>query len=91
MIAQALGWLATILFTACYVPQIVKTIRTKNLSGVSIWLFVIQFMANIVALAYASMIHQAPLQVKYSLALMLLIVVFGSLLYANHSRTTDSG
>jgi len=77
---QVLGWIATTLFTACYVPQIFKTIRTKTLDGVSVALFVISFIANIVALAYATLIEQRPLQIKYSVALViigvLLVVLF---------------
>jgi MtN3 and saliva related transmembrane protein len=75
MIAQTLGWVATFLFTAAYVPQIIKTLKTKTLDGVSIFLFLIQFVANIVALTYATLIHQVPLQTKYTLALIILGVV----------------
>jgi MtN3 and saliva related transmembrane protein len=75
MLAQSLGWTATFLFTICYVPQIVKTVRTKTVDGLSIWLFRIQFLANIIALSYATLIGQRPLQIKYTLALILLGVV----------------
>ena len=73
--AQMLGWTATFLFTVCYIPQIVKSIRTGKVDGVSLTLFVIQFVANIVALVYAIMIGQNPLIIKYSLAIVLVGLV----------------
>ncbi len=73
-LANMLGWLATFLFTACYIPQIMKTYRTKTIDGVSFRLFGISFIANIVALCYATLIGQSPLQIKYVLALIFLAV-----------------
>jgi uncharacterized protein with PQ loop repeat len=72
--AVVLGWTATALFTICYIPQIVKTLRTKKIEGLSFWLLFLQFIANIVALWYASLIAQPPLQLKYALALLFLII-----------------
>ena len=34
-LASILGWIATFLFTVCYIPQIVKTYRTRTVEGVS--------------------------------------------------------
>ena len=70
MIDQILGWIATILFSIMLIPQIVKTIRTKDTSGVSLLLFVIYLVANIFALLYAIMIYQSPLILKYSIAIV---------------------
>jgi len=67
-----LGWLATILFTVCYIPQIIKTARTKTVEGLSFALLVIQFVANIIALWYATRITQAPLQIKYAFGIFFL-------------------
>lgn len=71
---QILGWTATILFTICYIPQIIKTYKSNTIDGLSFWLLFISFIANIVALVYATMINQAPLQIKYSLALIFLFI-----------------
>ena len=60
-IAQVLGWIATILFSIMMVPQMIKTIRTKNTEGVSLLLFVIYLIANFIALVYAFLIEQVPL------------------------------
>ena len=69
---QVLGWTATILFTICYIPQMIKTYRTKTIDGLSFRLLLISFIANIVALCYATLIKQRPLQIKYTLAMVFL-------------------
>ena len=69
---SVLGWIATVLFTICYIPQIMKTHQKKTIEGLSFRLLFISFIANIVALCYAILIKQKPLQVKYSLALLFL-------------------
>ena len=66
------GWTATALFTICYVPQMIKTWKTKSIEGLSFRLLAISFMANIVAFCYATLIQQPPLQVKYVLAMVFL-------------------
>ena len=76
-LASILGWIATFLFTVCYIPQIIKTYRTKTVDGLSFRLFGISFIANIVALWYATLIAQPPLQIKYILALIFLAVCIG--------------
>jgi len=70
--AAILGWTATFLFTVCYIPQIIKTYRTQMIDGLSFRLLGISFIANIVALCYATLIEQPPLQIKYTLALFFL-------------------
>lgn len=71
-LATTLGWIATILFTICYIPQIIKTHKTKTVEGLSFLLLFISFIANIVALWYSILIKQSPLQTKYVLALIFL-------------------
>lgn len=71
---QILGWTATFLFTVCYVPQIIKTYRSNTVDGLSFWLLFISFVANIVALVYAILIKQTPLQIKYVMALVFLAI-----------------
>ncbi len=73
-LADVLGWTATVLFTVCYIPQIIKTAKTKTVDGLSFRLLLISFIANIVALCYATLIQQPPLQIKYCLALVFLAI-----------------
>ena len=71
-LAQVLGWVATALFTVCFIPQIIKTWKTKTVDGLSFLFLFISFVANIIALAYATLIEQPPLQIKYILAMIFL-------------------
>lgn len=73
-LSEILGWTATILFTVCYIPQIIKTSKTKTVEGLSFMLLFIQFIANIIALYYSFLIKQSPLQIKYILGLIFLSV-----------------
>ncbi|MDP2907663.1 MAG: PQ-loop repeat-containing protein [Nanoarchaeota archaeon] len=68
--AQLLGWIATFLFSVMVIPQIIKTIKSKDTSGVSLLLFVIYLIANVIALIYAFMIAQPPLIIKYIIAII---------------------
>ena len=69
MIDQILGWTATIIFSAMIIPQLIKTLKTKTTKGVSITLYVMYLIGNCVAICYATLIQQQPLQMKYSFAL----------------------
>ncbi len=69
-LSDILGWTATVLFTICYIPQMVKTHRMKTVEGLSFRLLFISFVANIIALWYATLIKQPPLQIKYILAMV---------------------
>jgi uncharacterized protein with PQ loop repeat len=69
-LADILGWTATILFTVCYIPQMIKTYRAGTIEGLSFRLLLISFIANMIALWYAALIKQPPLQIKYILAMI---------------------
>ncbi len=79
-LSQILGWTATILFSLMLVPQILKTIKTRSTDGVSLFLFIICLVANVIALIYALLIYQEPLIFKYTLAIM--ITLFYIAIYA---------
>jgi MtN3 and saliva related transmembrane protein len=68
-LAQTLGWTATILFSIMIIPQMAKTIRSRDTRGVSLFLFVIFLVANVIALMYAILIGEQPLVIKYIIAI----------------------
>jgi MtN3 and saliva related transmembrane protein len=80
-IAQILGWIATFLFSIMVIPQIIKTVKSKNTNGVSLLLFIIFLIANIIALIYAIMISQSPLIIKYIIAIVETVVYIAIFLY----------
>jgi len=78
-LAQLLGWIATILFSVMLIPQILKTIKLRNTTGVSLLLFITYLIANIIALVYAYLINQPPLIIKYLIGIAtaeIYIIVF---------------
>ena len=87
--AQVLGYIATFLFTICYIPQLIKTYKTGTVEGLSFLLLFISFIANIVALWYATLIAQRPLQIKYVLAMVFLAACIG--LYMRTYRKNKKG
>lgn len=90
-IAQILGWIATILFSVMLIPQMIKTIRTRDTKGVSISLFIIYLIGNLIAITYATMIHQVPLIIKYNIAILttiFYIALFFSLKKQNGKKST---
>jgi len=76
-LTQILGWTATILFSIMIITQMIKTIKSKDTSGVSILLFIIFLIANIIALIYAFRISQTPLIIKYVIAIITTIIYIG--------------
>ena len=87
-LAQLLGWVATFLFSVMIIPQMIKTIKLKDTSGVSLLLFITYLIANTVALIYAFMIHQTPLIIKYIIAIIT-TVVYLALYRAYYKRSAN--
>ncbi|GEM_PF-1741005 len=71
---QILGWTATFLFSVMIIPQMIKTIKTKDTRGVSLLLFIIFLIANSIALIYAYRIAQTPLIIKYIIAIITTVI-----------------
>lgn len=47
-----IGWLYTICFAICYIPQIVKSLSTKKVDDVSVSLFILSLLGYIAAIIY---------------------------------------
>lgn len=41
------GWIATIITVACYLPQTIKTIITKDTAALSKWFFILGFSSSL--------------------------------------------
>jgi MtN3 and saliva related transmembrane protein len=74
---QILGWIATFLFSIMIIPQMIRTVKSKDTSGVSLMMFIIFLIANIIALSYALLINQFPLIIKYIIALVTTVIYLG--------------
>jgi len=68
ILTQILGWIATIIFLIMPIPQIIKTLKCKSIEDVSIKMYVLYLLGNIIALVYAFLILQPALIFKYFLS-----------------------
>ncbi len=92
MTPMTVGWIATALFSLAIIFQIEKTIRTKVTDGVSAMLFIINLVGNIVALIYATMIFQPPLQIKYIIGIIVSTIgIIVYLIYHKREKARRNG
>jgi MtN3 and saliva related transmembrane protein len=87
-LAQLLGWIATGLFSIMIIPQMIKTVRSRDTRGVSLFLFFIYLIANVVALIYAFLIAEVPLIIKYIIAIDTTIVYIAIYFFFRMSKQT---
>lgn len=64
---ELFGWIGTILFTSCYIPQIYRTYQTHEVKDVSLTMWIIQLAAYTSCLVYAFTLKAQPLIMGYSL------------------------
>ena len=86
-LTQTLGWIATIMFSIMIIPQMVKTLRSRDTKGVSLFLFLIFLIGNIIALVYAILIGEKPLVIKYIIAIETTLAYIGIYVYYRHKET----
>jgi len=78
------GLLSVILFTFCFIPQIVSILKTKNVSGLSLWLWIMVVLGHLTALIYCIYIRDLILIVSYLMGLILssltliLVIYYGA-------------
>ena len=46
------GWFYTLCFAICYIPQIVKSLKTKKVNDVSVSLFILSLLGYMSAIIY---------------------------------------
>ena len=46
------GWFYTLCFAICYIPQIVKSLKTKKVNDISVSLFILSLLGYISAILY---------------------------------------
>jgi uncharacterized protein with PQ loop repeat len=59
------GWIATIGFSLCYIPQIVHTWKVKHVDQVSVWLWILQLVGYSSGMVYGFWLKQTPLIAGY--------------------------
>jgi len=68
---DALGYAAAALTTSAFVPQAVRTIKSRDTRGISLWMYVIFTAGVALWLAYGIAAHSAPIAVANLVTLIL--------------------
>ena len=72
-----MGYLAATLTTVAFVPQAVKTIRTRDTSGISLWMYVV-FTAGIACwFGYGIFLDSWPMIISNVITFLLAATILG--------------
>ena len=84
MYTELLGYIAAICTTAAFVPQVIKTYKTKSAKSLSLGMFLLFIAGIILWLIYGFMINEYPIIVANAITLMLAaLLIYFKLTYKN--------
>ena len=75
MYIEIIGFLAAILTTFAYLPQVYKIWRTKNTESVSLTMYLVMFLGVFLWLIYSLFIKSFPLIVANTLTLLIILII----------------
>lgn len=73
--AQLIGYLAAILTTASFVPQAIKTIRTRNTQGISLVMYIMFSTGVLFWFIYGIAINDIPVLVANAVTLCFAVII----------------
>ncbi|MFC1570860.1 SemiSWEET family sugar transporter [Candidatus Omnitrophota bacterium] len=76
-----LGLISAALFTTCFLPQIIKILRTKNVSGISRTLWIMIIAGYVTGLIYVIHLDTPILIVSYSVGLLFSLITASLVFY----------
>jgi MtN3 and saliva related transmembrane protein len=85
---DALGYIAALFATGSFVPQVIKTWRTRSAEDLSFLMLLTHVIGMLLWLAYGVMIGAAPVVVANTIAVLLDALLIG-LKLRTASRTTS--
>jgi len=71
---ELLGWITTLTFSMCYLPQLYRSWKRKSVGDVSVWSWIIQTFGYSIGLRYGIWLKQGPLIFGYIEGLLCSIV-----------------
>lgn len=84
--AEIIGYIATFLITICYIPQVVHTYKTKDVSGISLGMYCALSLGVGLWLIYSLMLSLTPLIICNGLSLLMIIAILAmKLMYTKRS------
>lgn len=69
-----LGIISMLLFSLCFIPQIIAIVRTKNVSGISLWLWVMVVAGYATGLVYMIYVRDPIVIATYLIGLILALL-----------------
>lgn len=75
--AEGLGYLAALLTTASFVPQVLHTLRTRDVAGISVGMYSVFTTGVALWLAYGLMIRAWPVIIANLITLLLAAWILG--------------
>lgn len=76
-IMNIIGFLAAICTTLSFLPQVIKTIRTKNTIGISLSMYSLFVVGIVLWLAYGLAINDMPMILANLVTLVLSAIILG--------------
>ncbi len=75
---ELFGWIASVLTTLIFIPQIIKALKTRLTSDISMLMMIIAVLGNAAWLVHASITENTPLIVCASLIIIMsvFLIVF---------------
>lgn len=74
MFTEIIGYLAGIILTLCYLPQILKTYRIKHANDVSMWMLILTIISTVLYEVYAWQLGLMPVVVMNGIFGILVVV-----------------
>ena len=74
-LVTVMGSIAATLTTISFLPQSIKTIKTKNTQGISIWMYLLFNIGIIAWLIYGVILKEIPIIIANSITVMLTIPI----------------
>ncbi len=88
MYAELIGYLAGFLGTVAFVPQIVKTFKTKSSDDLSMPMLILSFMTYVLYVIYGVMLTLWPVIIPIGISLILTTILIA--LVIKYSKNTQS-
>jgi len=83
---HVIGIASAAFFSVCYIPQIVAILRTKNVSGISVWMWIIAVAGFITGLLYVVWREDPVLVATYTVGLILAATTLLLVLYYRNKQ-----
>lgn len=70
-----IGFAAALCTTAAFVPQVMRTLRTRSTRDISLWMFLVMTAGVLLWLIYGLLVHDRPLVVANGITFVLSLTI----------------